>query len=65
MLEEEWILIQKRLEAWSEKIGIASFGLGNFTKDEMLKHVQDKDDIGKKFSEVQLYYLKSLKERAK
>ena len=61
--KEEMKLVEKRLEAWNEKIGIANFRLGEFTKDEMLKHVKAEDEIGRDMSEIQLHYLRSLKER--
>lgn len=63
--DDEFQLIEKRLEAWSEKLRIASFGLGEFTKEQVLEHIKAKDEIGSKIAEVQLYYLKKLKERAK
>jgi len=62
--KNEFALIEKRLEAWNEKLGIASIsGIGPLTKDEMLEHVKAKDEIGQALSEVQLHYLKKLKER--
>jgi len=60
---EEFKLVEKRLEAWNEKIGIACIELGPFTKDEMLEHVKAKDVEGEKLAEVQLHYLRKLKER--
>ena len=63
--KEEFKLVEKRLEAWNEKIGIANFRTGEFTKDEMLKHVKDQDEIGRDMSEIQLHYLRKLKERSK
>ena len=61
--KEEMKLVEKRLEAWNEKIGIASFRLGDFTKDEMLKHVKAKDELGQEITEIQLHYMRKLKER--
>lgn len=61
--DEEMQLIEKRLEAWDEKIGIACIDGGGFTKDEMLEHIKAKDAIGEKLVEVQLYYIRKLKER--
>lgn len=63
--KEEFELIEKRLEAWNEKLGVACIELGPFTKDEMLEHVKAKDAEGEKITEVQLYYLRKLKERAR
>ena len=61
--KEEFSLVEKRFEAWNEKLIICSMDLGNFTKDEALKHVKAKDEVGRKLTEIQLYYLRTLKER--
>lgn len=61
--KEEFQLVEKRLEAWNEKIGIANFRLGELTKENMLEHVKAKDKIGQELTEVQLHYLRKLKER--
>jgi len=60
---EEFTLVEKRLEAWNENFVIASMQLGNYTKEEALKHIKARDEVGKKLVEIQLYYLKKLKER--
>ena len=61
--EDEFKLIEKRFEAWNEKLGTACIELGPFTKDEMIEHIKVRDEAGKKLAEVQLSYLKKLKER--
>ena len=61
--EEEFNLIEKRFEAWNDKFIISSLLLGNFTKDQVLDHIKARDEIGSKLAEIQLYYLKKLKER--
>ena len=63
--DEEMNLVEKRLEAWNEKIKVACITGENFTKDQMLEHVKAKDEIGEKLTEIQLHYLKKLKERAR
>ena len=59
----EFDLIEKRFEAWNEKFVICCIQLGNYTKDEALEHIKAKDEVGQKLVEIQLYYLKKLKER--
>ncbi len=61
--KEEFELIEKRLEAWNEKIRMAKMNGIELTKDEMLEHVKAKDEIGRELTEVQLHYLRKLKER--
>lgn len=60
---EEFKLIEKRLEAWNEKIGVVCIEFGPLTKDEMLEHIKAKDEIGQRLTEVQLHYMRQLKRR--
>ncbi len=61
--KEEFDLIEKRFEQWNEKIRVAKMNGIELTKDEMLEHVKAKDEIGRELTEVQLHYLRKLKER--
>jgi len=61
--DEDFKLVEKRLEAWNEKIKIASINGENLSKDDMLKNVKDKTGIGQQLVEIQMNYLKQLKER--
>lgn len=61
--KEEFDLVEKRTEALDERLRVASMSLGDFSKKEMLEHIKAKDEVGKQLAEVQLYYLKKLKER--
>lgn len=60
--EQEFSLIEKRFEAWNEKLIICCMQLGNYTKNMALEHIKAKDEAGAKLAEIQLYYLKKLKE---
>ena len=54
------------MEAWNEKLIIATFREGIvLTKEQMLEHIKAEDELGKEITEVQLYYLRKLKERKK
>ena len=54
-------LVIARLEVLPEDTGISIGSEGEFTRDELIKRVQKGDEIGKKIVEVQLNYLKGLK----
>lgn len=43
-----------------KKISIGSSG--EFTKDELIEHVKKEDNIGKKIVEIELEYLRAIKE---
>jgi len=55
-------LIIARLEVLPTDARISIGSLGNFTRDELIIHVKKNDKIGKKITEVELEYLKLLKE---
>lgn len=60
--EEVKELVIARLRAFSgdKKISIGS--KGKFSIDELINRVEKDDEIGKKIVEIQLQYLRSLKE---
>lgn len=55
-------LIVARLEVLPSDVRISIGSLGNFTRDELITHVEKNDEVGKKITEVELEYLKLLKE---
>jgi len=55
-------LVVARLEVLPSDVRISIGSLGNFTRDELIIHVKKNDEIGRKITEVELEYLKLLKE---
>lgn len=55
-------LIVARLEVLPSDVRISIGSLGNFSRDELIVHVEKNDEVGKKITEVELEYLKLLKE---
>ncbi len=55
-------LVIARLRALSSGRKISMGSAGEFSKDELIKRVAKNDEIGKKIVEIQLQYLRSLKE---
>lgn len=54
-------LIVARLEVLPSDVRISIGSLGNFSRDELITHVEKDDEVGKKITEVELEYLKLLK----
>lgn len=54
-------LVIARLEVLPEDTGISIGSEGEFSKDELIKRVQEGDDIGQKIVEVEMNYLQGLK----
>lgn len=54
-------IILARVSTMPNNIGVSIGSNGEFSKDEILEHIKKDDQIGKKFIEVQMSYLQSLK----
>lgn len=55
-------LIVARLEVMPSDRKLSIGSEGEFTRDELIEHVKKGDKIGKKITEIQLEYLRLLKE---
>lgn len=55
-------LVIARLEVLPEDTGISIGSEGEFTKEELIQRVEQGDEIGQKIIEVELNYLKGLKD---
>ena len=60
--EEIKKLVIARLEILPSDKKISIGSSGEFSKEELIKHVEKEDSIGEKITEIQLEYLQSLKE---
>lgn len=64
MTQEEKLIqeiVIARLNTMPSNIGISIGNEGEFSKKEIIDHVKNNDKIGKKMIEIQMSYLKSLK----
>ncbi|QQG40512.1 MAG: hypothetical protein HYV37_03005 [Candidatus Levyibacteriota bacterium] len=55
-------LVIARLQVLPPDASISIGSEGSFTRDELIVHVKKNDELGKKITEVELEYLKMLKE---
>lgn len=55
-------LVIERLKTLPQQTGISIGSMGDFGKDELIQHVEQNDEIGKKIVEAELNFLRSLKE---
>ena len=55
-------LVIARLQIIPPNVGISVGSEGDFKRDELIEHVKENDEIGKKLIEIDLSYLKNLKE---
>lgn len=57
-------LVIERLKTLPEDTGLSIGSMGDFDKQDLINHVQQGDDIGQKIVEVELNFLRGLKEGA-
>lgn len=55
-------LVIARLQRLPDDMGISIGSFGDFTKDELIKHVRSSDELGQKIIEVEMTFLKAMKE---
>lgn len=55
-------LVIARLEVISSEKGFSIGGGKNLTRDELIQHVRDEDEIGRKVVEIELTFLRALKD---
>ncbi len=60
--EEIKKLVIARLKVMSSNRKISIGSSGEFSKEELIQHVEREDEVGRKITEVQMEFLKSLKE---
>ncbi len=60
--EEMKELVIARLKTMSSDKKLSIGSAGDFTRDELIDHVGKEDELGKKIVEVQMEYLRLLKE---
>ena len=55
-------LVIARLDALPSNIGIAVGSAGNFSKQELLDRIEKEDEIGQMFVDLDISYLRALKD---
>jgi len=55
-------LVVERLKTLPDNVGLSIGAQGEFNRDELISHVQNGDEIGQKIIEVELNFLRGLKE---
>lgn len=55
-------LVIARLDLLSKNKRISVGSAGEYSPDELIQHVKDEDPIGKKFIEIEMSFLRAMKE---
>lgn len=61
MEEEIKRLVILRLESWPKDVKIALGSGEELTRDELIEHVKEEDELGQEIIDMQLKYLRSMK----
>ena len=54
-------LVIARLQTLPENVELSIGSEGDFTRDELIDHVRDGDEVGQKMIELEMSFLRSLK----
>jgi hypothetical protein len=57
-----WELVKARFEKMPSNLRLVIGGVGSLKKEEILKHIEKKDEIGELLVRMEMEYLKLLKE---
>lgn len=63
--EDLWRLVKARVEYMSPNLRLSIGGVGTLTKEQLIEHIDKKDEIGKILLKAHDNYLKSFKQEAK
>lgn len=55
-------LVVARLQVMPPNVSVSIGSEGDFTRDQLIEHVKRNDKLGQKITEIELSYLKMLKE---
>jgi len=55
-------LVIARIKTLPEDTGISIGSVGSFSKEEIISHIEQNDEIGRKIIEIELSFLQKLKE---
>lgn len=61
LIEEDWEIAKIRVKSMPSHIRLAIGGYGQLSKDEIIEHLEQRDEIGKRIVEMQINYLKFFK----
>lgn len=62
--EDEWKIVKARIEAMPAHLKLSIGGIGSFTKQDLIRHLNEKDQIGQLLVQAHLNYLRSFKKEA-
>ena len=61
---DEWKIVKARIEAMPANLKLSIGGIGSFSKQDLIKHIEDKDQIGELLVRAHFNYLRSFKKEA-
>ena len=63
--EEMWAIVKARVSSMSSNLRLSIGGAGTLSKEELIKHVEKRDEIGQLLIRAHQNYIRSFKQEAK
>jgi len=63
--EEAWGIAKFRIEAMPKTLKLSIGSTGALNKDQLIDHIEKRDDIGKMIAEAQINFLRTFKRNLK
>ena len=61
---DEWKIVRARIESMPSNMRLSIGGMGSFDKNQLLQHVDDRDEIGQLLVKMHFNYLRTFKKEA-
>ena len=58
---DDWIVVKSRFEQMPENMRISMGGFQTLTKEDIIRHIEEKDETGELLVKMQMNYLKLFK----
>lgn len=62
--EDEWKIVKARIERMPSNLKLHLGGLGSFDKNDLIKEIEKKSDVGQLLVKINFNYLRTFKEEA-
>lgn len=64
LLEDQWKIVRARVSSMSPNLRLSIGGMGTMNKEELVEHIDNRDEVGRILLKVHMNYLKSFKKEA-
>lgn len=62
--QDEWNIVRARVSRMSPNLRLSIGGMGTMNREQLVEHVDNKDDVGQILLKIHMNYLRSFKKEA-